>query len=49
MVDASVLLSKLWSEARWRFVGAVKLERVVERVKVFVWELSDALKAIGRI
>ena len=45
VVDASVLPSKLWSEARWRFVGAVGSERAVERVEV----LSDALEAIGRI
>ena len=36
LVDASVLPSKLWSKACWRFVGAVGLEQAVERVEMFV-------------
>jgi hypothetical protein len=46
VVDALVLLSKLRSKARCGYIGTVGLERVVERIKVFVWLLSNALEAI---
>ena len=46
MVDASVLPSKLQSEACRRSVGTVGLERAVESVEVFVWPSSNALEAM---